>query len=187
MPPAVKTAKNLYLNISQSLGTYITYPAGYPNLLKNHLLMMYTRASTDDMKRASSTMSIYSQENRILNLVIAATSFSMGIDIPDVHEIIHQSPPSDLEQYVQEIGCAGRNGKDSVHVAVLIFEKSNRYTKQGMILYAECNTECRWKNLFNHFIKYEHCDSLQCKCCDICEFLSDCTICKVPQCLMYCC
>ena len=168
---------NLYLNISRSLGKYITYPAGYPNLLKYRLLTMYTRASTDDMK--SSIMSIFTQENSILRLVIATTSFSMGIDIPDVREIIHWGPPSDLEQYVQEIGRAGRDGKDSV--AMLMFEKPNRYTKQGMRLYAECKAECRRKNLFSHFIQYEHCDSPQCKCCDICELSCDCTICKVPQ------
>ena len=83
---------------------------------------MYTRASTDDMK--SSIMSIFTQENSILHLIIATTLFSMGTDIPDVREIIHWGPPSDLEQYVQEIGRAGRDGKDSV--AVLMFEKPNR-------------------------------------------------------------
>lgn len=168
---------NLYLNVSHSLGKYITYPAGYPNLLKYRLLTMYTRASTDNMK--SSIMSIFTQEKSTLRLVIATTSFSMGIDIPDIREVIHWGPPSDLEQYVQEIGRAGRDGKLSV--AVLMFEKPNRYTKQGMRLYAECKDECRRKNLFSHFIQYKHNDNPHCKCCDICELLCDCTICKMPH------
>ena len=120
---------NLYLNVYRALGKHITYPAGYPNLLKYRLLSMYTRASTDDMK--SLIMSTFSLENSTLCLVIATTSFSMGIDIPDIREVIHWGPPSDLEQYAQEIGQAGRDGRDSV--AVLMFDKVNRYTKQGMI------------------------------------------------------
>ena len=168
---------NLYLNVSHSLGKYITYPDGYPNLLKYRLLTMYTRASTDNMK--SSIMSIFTQENSTLRLVIATTSFSMGIDIPDIREIIHWGSPSDLEQYVQEIGRAGRDGKHSV--AVLMFEKPNRYTTQGMRLYAECKAECRRKNLFSHFIQYTHDDNPHCKCCDICELLCDCIICKMSH------
>ena len=38
---------NLYLNIGRFLEKQITYPVGYPNLLKYRLLSMYTRASTD--------------------------------------------------------------------------------------------------------------------------------------------
>ena len=168
---------NLYLNVSRALGKHITYPAGYPNLLKYRLLTMYTRASTDEMK--SSIMSIFSLENSSLRLVIATTSFSMGIDIPDIREVIHWGPPNDLEQYAQEIGRAGRDGKDSL--AVLMFDKASRYTKQGMRLYAACKDECRRKNLFSNFIQYEHDDNPQCKCCDICELVCDCTICKMSE------
>lgn len=102
----------------------------------------------------------------------------MGIDIPDVREVIHWGPPSNVEQYVQEIRQAGRDGKDSV--AVLLYDKGNRYTKQEMRVYAECKAECRWKNLFSHFILYEHDNNPQCKCCDICELVCDCIICKMP-------
>ena len=166
---------NLYLNISRFLGKQITYPAGYPNLLKYRLLSMYTRASTDDMK--SSIMSTFSLETSTLRLIIATTSFSMGIDIPDIREVIHWGPPSDLEQYAQEIGRAGRDGKDSV--AVLMFDKVSRYTKQAMRLYAECKAECRRKKLLSHFIQYEHDDNPYCKYCDICELVCDCTMCKM--------
>ena len=81
-------------------------------------------------------------------------------------------PPTDIEQYVQEIGRAGRDGKESL--AILMFEKANRFTKQAMRIYAECKTECRRKNLFGNFIQYIHNTDPNCKCCDM---ICDCTIC----------
>jgi len=88
---------------------------------------MYTRATTDEMK--SKIMASFTQESSTLCIVIATTSFSMGIDIPDIRQIIHWGPPTDIEQYVQEIGCAGRDGKESL--AILMFEKANRFIKKS--------------------------------------------------------
>ena len=33
----------------------------------------------------------------------------MGMDIPNIHYIVHYSPPSVMEDYLQEVGRAGRN------------------------------------------------------------------------------
>ena len=32
----------------------------------------------------------------------------MGIDCPNVHQIIHLGPPSDVKSYIQHVGRAGR-------------------------------------------------------------------------------
>jgi len=95
----------------------------------------------------------------LLRVVIATTAFSMGIDIPDVREVIHWGPPCNLEQYVQEIGQAGRDGEESQ--AILLFEKAGRYVLRSMKLYAENKSECRRWNLFKHFIQYHHSDQQQ--------------------------
>lgn len=167
---------SLYLTVACCLQKDLTFPSGYPNLLKYRLVSMYTRASTDEMKEK--TMALFSKENCTLRVVIATTSFSMGVDIPDVRQIIHWSPPSEIEQYVQEIGRAGRDGKDSV--ATLMFDKANRYTTHAMRMYAECKTECRRNNLFGKFIEYNQNAGPHCKCCDVCEMICNCTICKMP-------
>ena len=44
------------------------------------------------------------------SLVLCATkAFGLGMDIPDIHLVIHFGPPSSLEDFVQEIGRAGRD------------------------------------------------------------------------------
>ena len=45
-------------------------------------------------------------------LLCATKAFGMGMDIPNVHYIVHYSPPSVLEDYLQEVGRAGRNKED---------------------------------------------------------------------------
>jgi ATP-dependent DNA helicase Q4 len=45
-----------------------------------------------------------------LNVVVATTAFGMGINIAHVDAVYHVSMPRSLEEYVQQIGRAGRSG-----------------------------------------------------------------------------
>jgi ATP-dependent DNA helicase RecQ len=57
-------------------------------------------------------------------MIMAATSaFGMGIDKPDIRYILHYQAPGSLEQYVQEIGRAGRDGHPA-H-CILLFDAAD--------------------------------------------------------------
>jgi len=62
-----------------------------------------------------------------LRVVIATNTFSIGIDCCNIQIIIHWVAPSELEQYIQKVERAGRDGMKSE--AILMYGQSNKYVK----------------------------------------------------------
>jgi len=47
-----------------------------------------------------------------LDVLVATKAFGMGMDIPDIHWVVHLSPPGYLEDFLQEVGRIGRGAKE---------------------------------------------------------------------------
>jgi ATP-dependent DNA helicase RecQ len=63
--------------------------------------------------------------------IICTSAFGMGLDIKNVRMVIHWQHPSSIEDYLQEFGRAGRDGKASV--AVLLHDRSNPRRDIGLL------------------------------------------------------
>ena len=84
-----------------------------------------------------------------LRIVVATIAFGMGIDCPDVRQIIHWGVPEDAEMYVQETGRGGRDGELSC--ALLFYGTSDfrkKRTSELMRNYCTNKNRCCWKKNF---------------------------------------
>lgn len=61
-------------------------------------------------------------ENKI-RIIVCTNAFGMGIDKPDVRAVVHTEPPDCLENYYQEAGRCGRDGKKAY--AVLLYDEKD--------------------------------------------------------------
>lgn len=90
-------------------------------------------------------------------IVIATVAFGMGVDCPDVHQVISLGSPSNWESYVQETGCAGCHNKPSF-AALIKKASTGRYIERTMLEYLSNKLCCQRDNLMItniHFL--DHC------------------------------
>jgi len=58
-----------------------------------------------------------------LEWIVATNAFGMGVHKQDVRQIIHETLPANVENYMQEVGRAGRDGKDAL--AILLYAEGD--------------------------------------------------------------
>ena len=129
------------------MGAAFTEPPGYPNLSGFRLVEMFTAILTSEKKEE--VLQSFLKGNTKIRLLIATTAFGMGIDCPDIRRVIHWGIPNILEEYAQETGRCGRDGKLSL--AELYKGKGGKTASDSVKDYASNVGICRRRLLFKDF------------------------------------
>ena len=166
----------LYAYFKYYLGNCFTDPPGASVCIpENRLVDMYCSGTQDEVK--NDIVRLFKKSDAPLRVVIATIAFGMGIDSPNVRKIIHLGPPEDVESYIQQIGRAGRDGKQA---SALMFhgKQFKRHCENAILTYCDVES-CRRDFLFRDFSTYKRNNdvSIGCKCCDNCSRLCKCIMC----------
>ena len=141
---------DLYTILQGKLGSEFTSPSGYPDVAKYRKIEMFTSVHTCEKREQV----IYSfiQPSSTLRLIIATSAFGLGIDIPDVRQVIHWGLTSTVEEYVQE---SGRGGRDGLSAQAIIYQgKGGKHSEKKIKDYVSNNSICRRRFLFCDFLSF---------------------------------
>lgn len=111
----------LYQSFAMSLGDSSYVPAGECTL-QNALFGMFHAKVTKSDKDILLDSFMKSDGN--CRVIFATIAFGMGVNIRDIHTVIHIGPSSSVDSYVQESGRAGRDGQQS-HAIILLYPGAN--------------------------------------------------------------
>ena len=94
---------------------------GDEHIPSSRLFCQFHAPQTNEMKKE--IVQEMKKEHSNIRVIFATTALVMEVDSPYVSSVIHISPPSTLESYMQEIGRAGQNKMKAS--ATLLYNKSD--------------------------------------------------------------
>eukprot|EP00794_Sanderia_malayensis_P018429 gene18429-20278_t len=149
---------------------------------------MFHRSTVDDIKHR--VLEEFKKLSSVTRVVVATSSFEMGLDFPDVSIAVNVSAPRSLESFVQKSGRGGRSIEQSYSVLLWQGSLAKKAMSDSMKKYALATSICRRVLIKEHFeMKLEGqkdvCFELSfdnltgCRCCDICKVSCNCGFCIV--------
>lgn len=103
-------------------------------LCMNNISADYYHAGLSNTERSTK------QQNWVINktrVMVCTNAFGMGIDKPGVRVVVHFDIPDCLENYYQEAGRAGRDGKRAYAVLLYSNRELEELAQQGKIRFPE--------------------------------------------------
>ena len=105
----------------------ITYNIAQNTYDGDRKVFMYCKDTDPSTK--SEILSELHRTNTSLKVVLCMSSFSLGLDLPDIYYVIHYSPLGYIKEYVQETGRAAKQPNSHGHAIILINTDCNRGRK----------------------------------------------------------
>ncbi len=104
-------------------------------------------------------------------ILCATCAYGMGVDKKDIHTVVHITPPSSIESYIQEAGRGGRDG--SVAKAILLwsladslnYKKYEEGSREAQVLKFAQTKKCRRQVLLDALGG----EQAVCSGCDLCD------------------
>lgn len=100
----------------------------------NNITADYYHAGLNNEERSKKQESWIGNKKRVM---VSTNAFGMGIDKPDVRVVVHYDVPDCLENYYQEAGRAGRDGKRAYAVLLYNNKEIDTLQEQSAIRYPD--------------------------------------------------
>ncbi len=104
----VEECADMYLYLKNGLGKNFTEPTDSPDLSRFRLVEMYTSCTDQEVK--DDILISFKSPSAPLRIVCATVAFGLGVDCPDVRQVIHLGAfPSPLPSIKEVKGRAPRD------------------------------------------------------------------------------
>lgn len=163
-----------YLETNLGMKQFAASEAKPRNGYWNRIFGMFHMTTNKKIKRE--ICKSFQDERGCIRVVLSSTSFSMGLDVRDVHTVIHYGPANDIDDYLQESGRAGRDPTISCNAVILKYKYclGSQNITPDMKNYVKAQS-CRRLMLLQPFSE----DTLSLtplhSCCDICSVKCKCS------------
>lgn len=115
----------------------------------NRLFAMFHHSTSSKCKKI--VMEEFTKLDSKLRVIFCTSAFGLGVNVPDIDMIINWGAPRSVEEFMQEFGLGGRDGRSSMSVLYYHgIDISKTATDNKMRAYATSDT-CRRMILQEHF------------------------------------